>query len=104
MRWDWFVVPQSPLPWNNFQLRLGRSSSVRVVGTQRSLLPFLGRWSSEWVGAGQRQRPWKAPPGCLPVLCLSTPGPLSFLLFTPVLDECCWGGCLWEGVLLLNPF
>ena len=33
MRWDWFVVPQSPLPWHNFQLLLGRSSSVKGGGT-----------------------------------------------------------------------
>ena len=35
----------------------------------------------------------------MPPICLSTPGPLSSLLFTEVLDECCWGAPLGRGGL-----
>ena len=105
MRWDWFVVPRSPLPWHSSQLHLGRSSVKEGRGgqAQQSLLPFLGGWRSpECVGAGQRQRPWKAPPGCHPSAC--PPGVLSFPSCLPKSLMSAAGGRPWEGVVLLNPF
>lgn len=98
---DWFAVPQSPLPWNNFQLRLGRSSSVRVVGAQRSLLPFLGRWRSSeggcWADRGHESTPLGASPcsACPPRVLSSSCSPQSLMSAA--------GGCLL-GWVLSTPF
>lgn len=90
MRWDQFVIPQSP--WLCHYFLLSKSSSVKWAG--RPLLPTLGgRKSNEHVGAGLRQGLMGSragvtvPLGCQPCsACVPTPTPPPGFPLFPLLS------------------